>query len=189
MKNKTGKLIIFILIIILILINVKSIGKVIYKIEYTEYINKYAKEYKIDPYFVASVIKVESNYNKDAKSSKDAYGLMQITESTAKWAAEKMNIKDFKKEKLYDPEFNIRMGCWYIDNLKKEFDGNLDLVLAAYNGGRGNVNKWLSNKKHSDDGKNLDYIPFKETDKYVKKVNFNYNLYKYLYESKKLLPV
>lgn len=44
------------------------------------------------------------------------------------------------------------MGCWYLNNLKEEFDGNMDLVLAAYNGGRGNVQKWLKDSEHSKDG-------------------------------------
>ena len=75
------------------------------------------------------------------------------------------------------------MGCWYLSDLKKEFNGNMDLVLAAYNGGRGNVEKWLKDSNTSPDGQNLKNIPFKETDKYVKKVNTNYNIYKYLYKN------
>lgn len=132
---------------------------------------------------VAAVIKTESNFKPDAKSNKDAYGLMQITPSTAQWAAKEMGIQDYEENMLLDPEFNIKMGCWYIDNLKKEFNGDINLVLAAYNGGRGNVQKWLSSSDHSKDGKNLYYIPFKETDEYIKKVKVNYNIYKFLYKS------
>ena len=77
------------------------------------------------------------------------------------------------------------MGCWYLNNLSKEFNGDTELILAAYNGGRGNVNKWLSNGEYSKDGKALHKIPFKETEEYVRKVKFSYNIYKYLYNLEK----
>lgn len=169
------------LIVILVLVNIFYIVKLIYPLKYTAYIIKYSKVYDLSPYLVAAVIKTESNFNPKAKSNKEACGLMQITASTAKWAAKEMSIENYKEDMLIDPEFNIRMGCWYINNLKKEFNGDMNLVLAAYNGGRGNVQKWLADSSHSKDGKNLDYIPFKETDEYVKKVKVNYNIYKFLY--------
>ena len=58
------------------------------------------------------------------------------------------------------------------------------MILSAYNAGRGNVNKWLKNEEFSKDGKKLDYIPFKETELYIKKIGLNYNIYKYLYRDK-----
>lgn len=162
-------------------LNFKNIGRMLYPLKYENYIRAYSKEYNVDPMLVAAVIRAESNYKAEAKSSKDAYGLMQITPETAKWSAEKMKLENFKVEDLYKPETNIKIGCWYLDNLNAEFGGNTDLVLAAYNGGRGNVRKWLKESDHSKDGVNLHYIPFPETDKYVKKVKVNYNIYKYLY--------
>ena len=167
--------------LILIIIGIKPIGRCFYPLKYNGFITKYSKAYSLDPYMVAALIKAESNFNNNAKSQKNAYGLMQITDETGKWAAGQMKISNFNSDLLYDPEFNIKMGCWYLNNLKAEFNGNMDVVLAAYNGGRGNVQKWLSNKDHSSDGKNLYYIPFKETDKYVKRVNTNYKVYKFLY--------
>lgn len=171
-----------IIFLIILIMNAKNIVKTFFPLKYSENIIKYSKEYNLDPFLVAAVIKTESNFDEGAKSNKNAYGLMQITPDTAEWAAEKMNINSFKTEMLYNPDFNIRMGCWYLNNLKEEFNDNNELVLAAYNGGRGNVQKWLKSAEHSVDGKNLHYIPFKETDKYIKKVKVNYNIYKYLYK-------
>lgn len=179
---KFKKIMYFIIFVILIILIVPTAVKKLYPFKYSDYIYEYSKEYNLDPYLVAAVIKTESNFRPNAKSAKDAYGLMQITPETAKWLAEKMNIENFSVDMLNQPKFNIRMGCWYLNDLKKEFKNNMDLVLAAYNGGRGNVQKWLKDYEHSKDGKNLHYIPFKETDKYVKKVKVNYNIYKYLYE-------
>lgn len=152
-----------------------------YPYKYSDYIIKYSKENNLDPLFVAAVIKTESDFNENALSNKNAYGLMQITEETAQWSSQKMGIVNFNLYMLNDPELNIKIGCWYLDNLNQEFK-NFDLVLAAYNGGRGNVEKWLKDSNHSIDGKNLQYIPFKETDKYVKRVNVNYSIYKFLYK-------
>ena len=181
------KLVMMLFVIIsisLMLIFSKDILKVMYPIKYQHYIEKYSDIYGLDKYLVASVIKAESNFNVDATSLKDARGLMQITPSTGEWIAEQMNLVEFSSDKLYDPEQNIFMGCWYIDNLRKEFNDNYLLILSAYNAGRGNVNKWLKNPEISLDGKTLNYIPFKETELYVKKINLSYNIYKYIYEKK-----
>lgn len=152
----------------------------VFPLKYYDIVKKYASIYNLDPLRVMAVIKAESNFNENAKSIKDAYGLMQITDPTAQWAAQKMNIEYGGKDQLLDEEYNIRMGCWYLNNLREEFN-DWDLIIAAYNGGRGNVNKWLKSKQHSDDGSSLTNIPFPETDKYVKKVNTNYKIYKFMY--------
>lgn len=173
----------FLIGLIFILADIKPLGRNFYTLKYNGFISKYSIEYSLDPYWVASVIEAESNFNSNAKSQKDAYGLMQITSETGQWAAKEMGISNCNSDLLYDPEFNIKMGCWYLSNLKKEFNNKMNVVLAAYNGGRGNAEKWLKDKQYSQDGLNLDNIPFKETDNYVKQVNLNYRIYKFLYTS------
>jgi soluble lytic murein transglycosylase len=175
------RVLVIIMVLLLVTLSSKALIIKLYPLKYTEYITKYSKEYDLDPYLVISIIRAESNFKITAKSNKDAHGLMQITSDTASWIAEQMKLETFKLEDLYIPEINIKMGCWYLNNLKQEFKGNVDLVLAAYNGGRGNVKNWLQKKEHSSDGETLQYIPFKETDKYLKRVKVNYNIYKYLY--------
>ncbi|MBU3216581.1 lytic transglycosylase domain-containing protein [Clostridium estertheticum] len=174
------KLLILILLVIIV-INIKSIFKNFYPIKYENKIITYSKKYNVDPYLVAAVIRTESKFDDKAVSNTGAYGLMQIMPDTAIWIAGNMKLKDFNTEKSFDPEINIAMGCWYLDDLNSEFNGDLELVLAAYNGGRGNVKKWLKNKEYSSDGKTLKNIPFGETDKYVKKVKINYRIYSKLY--------
>ena len=174
-------LLILTVIMILLVVGSVKIAKSVYPLKYSNSIKSYAKKYNLDPILVASVINTESKYNPKAKSSKNALGLMQITPSTAEWAAKEMKTASFNTDMLYDPEFNINMGCWYLGNLKTEFKDDIDLVLAAYNGGRGNVKKWLSDANCSKDGVKLNYIPFKETDEYIKRVKVNYNIYKFLY--------
>lgn len=153
-----------------------------YPIGYKSIIVKYSRGNNLDPYLVASIINVESKYNKDAVSQKEAKGLMQISPSTGKWASEVLGIENYSEDILFDPETNIRIGTWYLSTLFKEFDYNLDLVLAAYNAGSGNVNKWLKDKKYSSDSNSLSIIPFKETEDYIVRVNQNYKVYSTLYK-------
>lgn len=188
MKFKKIIKVVGLILFFIIFINIKSIFKSFYPMKYEDNIIKYSERYSINPCLVAAVIRTESNFNENAVSHRGAFGLMQIMPDTAIWIAEKMELKDFKVENLYDTEVNIAMGCWYLDNLSIEFNGNIDLVLAAYNGGRGNVQKWLKNREYSTDGKSLNNIPFEETDKYVKKVKTNYNIYLKLYGDKIKLP-
>ncbi len=184
MKKVGVKIISIVIITLIFLFSSKSILKVMYPLKYIEYVEKYSAMYNLDKYLVLSVIKAESNFDERATSYKDARGLMQITPSTGEWIAKQMNLVEFSKDKLYDPEINIFMGTWYLDNLRREFNDDYVLILSAYNAGRGNVNKWLENPKFSLDGNTLNYIPFKETELYLKKIRLNYNMYKYLYDKK-----
>ena len=152
--------------------------------KYKEYVDKYSSQYNLDPLFVLAVIKTESKFDDDAQSHKNAVGLMQITVETGAWAAKEMGFNTFSKDDLYNEEYNIRMGCWYLRRLNDIFDGDLDLTIAAYNAGPTNVNTWLENEKYSSDGKSIDYIPFGETKKYVDKVDTYYHVYEYLYNRK-----
>jgi soluble lytic murein transglycosylase len=169
------------LLILFIINNSTSVLRLSYPLKYKENVYAYSSMYKVDPYLVFSIIKAESSFNPDATSHKNARGLMQISEPTGKWGAEKLKLEGYNNNKLYNPDVNIKIGCWYLNSLMKEFGNNLDLVLAAYNSGSGNVNEWLKNKEYSESGISLDKIPFKETDQYVKRVKNNYSVYRRLY--------
>lgn len=174
---------IIVLSILFLLLSAKFALKIVYPIHYRSLIEKYSKEYNLDPLLVASIIRAESKFDEKAVSSKGAKGLMQISSMTGKWASEELGIKNYTEELLFNPNINIKIGCWYLSILNKEFNNNLFLVLAAYNGGSGNVNKWLKDIRYSDDGVTLKDIPFLETKAYVKKVHKNLKMYKYLYEN------
>ncbi|AOR24952.1 lytic transglycosylase domain-containing protein [Clostridium taeniosporum] len=187
MKSKKNKFLILGVIIIVVLASSSKylMRDIFFPYKYKEYVNEYSKEYNLDPFFVLSVMKTESNFDNKAQSHKNAIGLMQITLETGEWAAKQMGLDEFSKEKLFDESYNIRMGCWYLNELRNMFDGNLALMIAGYNAGPGNVNKWLNNSSLSQNGKDLSYIPFNETKKYLDKVTTYYNVYKYLYSNSK----
>lgn len=142
---------------------------------YKDLVELQAEENDIEYSLVLAVIKTESNFVVDAHSGK-ASGLMQLTDETAEWIANKMDI-DTDEINLMEPADNIRLGCFYLKYLIDYYNGNEDVALAAYNGGMGNVNKWLDDEKYSSDGETLDYIPFKETREYVEKVRKEQKVY------------
>lgn len=182
--KKRLKLIITLLLIIFISVTLGLIILTVkYPLAYRNIIVKYSKEYDVDPYLIASIINVESRYDRLALSPKEAKGLMQISPQTGQWASEVLEIDNYDNEDLFEVDLNIRIGSWYIDRLFKEFDRELDLVLAAYNAGSGNVNKWILNKEYSSDGVNLDKIPFKETEDYLVRVQNNYKVYSKIYKN------
>lgn len=175
------RLIVFFIVIALLAFSQKDrVMSFIYPLEYEAIIDKHSKEYGVDKYLVASIIKVESGFREGAVSNRGAIGLMQIMPKTGLWAGEKLGI-EIVEEDLYNPDINIRIGTWYIASLIEEFDGNLENALAAYNGGVGNVYKWLNNPEYSKDGTTLYRIPFSETENYVVKVKENYEHYKDIY--------
>ena len=139
-------------------------------------IEKYAAQYEVDDYLVASIINVESHFNSEVISSKGAIGLMQLLPSTADWVAGKFKM-EFNQQDLLRPETNIQIGTYFLSYLINYF-GDVDLAICAYNAGQGNVKKWLTNKQYSVDGVSLKEIPFSETKNYLKKVKQNIEIYK-----------
>lgn len=150
-------------------------------VKYEAEVKKYSAQYKLDEYLVYAVICAESSFESDAQSQVGAKGLMQIMPQTAQWLKEKYKL-EMSVDNLFNPETNIHLGCLYLSYLNSRFDNDVSLVLAAYNGGEGNVRKWLKSTVYSPDGKTLTNIPYKETANYVKKVSTYYDLYKKIYQ-------
>jgi len=117
-------------------------------------------------------------------SAKGARGLMQVMPDTGNWIAGELGIREFDPETLYDPMTNLKVGTWYLAFLRREYDGNLVLALAAYNAGRGNVSKWIGEQRWSGEEKDIDSIPFPETREYVKKVLHLYDKYREVYRGR-----
>ena len=182
---------IFILVILFILIiciaqifNFKeNIFKNIYPIKYSEYVYEYSEENDIDPLLIFAIIKAESNFNEDAISNSNAIGLMQLVETTAKEIAEKdLNIP-FSANMLYNADYNIKIGTVYFSKLLNRYNGNIGIALAAYNAGIGKVDGWIKDGTIKEDGSNLENIPYKETNNYVRKILRDYEIYKEIYYS------
>lgn len=146
---------------------------------YDKWVEEFSRKYDLDPLLVYSVIREESRFGTSSTSSANAQGLMQIIPSTGKWIAKQLGFESFRTENLYEPEINIQMGCFYLAHLLKNYDGNLVCALAAYNGGSGNVSRWLAPSGDIDEF--MVNITFSETERYVEKVVGSYNAYKRIY--------
>lgn len=171
------------LLFLLLTLGLKAAGRLLYPLPNSKLIYYYADINNIDPYLLAAVIKTESNFNSMAESPKGARGLMQIMPETAEWVSRQMGDNNFQPYMLYMPEANIKIGSWYMQNLLQEFNGDVILMLAAYNGGRGNVKKWLASRNWTGEQRTLDQIPYRETREFVRKVLWTQKIYRHLYGS------
>lgn len=151
-----------------------------YPVAYEDLIRRYAGENDIPAAYVASVIMAESSYRPEIVSHADARGLMQLLPSTGEWIAKKYD-ESFTVEALFDPETNIRYGCWYLGFLMKRYDGDMRCASSAYHAGQGTVDQWLTNAAYSADGKHLDVIPSEATETYVNRILKYYEQYESIY--------
>lgn len=165
--------------VILLLVLARPVGlavaHLVYPYPYRDLIEREAGRYGLDPLLVVSVMRVESGFTPDARSRVGARGLMQLMPTTARWVARKTAVRGFSTEQLEDPETNIRLGCWYLGYLRRQFPGDLSAMLAAYNAGEGNVARW----KHQPDAIEA---AFPETKRYVQRGMRTYRIYRFLYQ-------
>jgi soluble lytic murein transglycosylase len=141
-----------------------------------------ARKYGIDPFFVAAIIREESQFRPDALSPAGARGVMQVMPETGEWIARNAGIAGFERASLFEADVNISVGTWYVSHLMKRFRGNLTLVSAAYNAGPQAAASWTG-REHAtaDPSTYVESIPYAETRGYVKKVLRNYAEYRRLY--------
>ena len=158
----------------------KLMIKKLYKKDYSEYVSKYAEEYDIDENLIYALIKAESNFNEKAVSHQNAKGLMQLMQSTAQDLANRSQIK-LTKDNILEPDININLGTKYISMLIQKYN-NINLALAAYNAGSGNVDGWIEKGTLKSDGSDIENVPFTETNNYVRKILRDYEIYKNIYE-------
>ncbi len=169
--------------------------------QYDAMIVRVASKYDLDPVLVRSIIYEESYFKKDARSSAGAIGLMQVTPIIVKeWtrvtsqadlnkAFPNPSEKRSKKKRLTEeellayPEINLQLGCWYLDQLMKrynELEDPLPIVLAGYNAGPSNAQRWQQLTRNKKIAKNtyrelyIRQIDFPETKRYVNNILTRY---------------
>jgi soluble lytic murein transglycosylase len=154
----------------------------LYPLAHAERVRELASAAGVDPLLVHAVMREESRLSRTKVSSAGATGLMQVMPSTGRWIASQLGLEDYDDQSLYDRDINLALGIWYLGYLGKEFDGNIVHVLAGYNGGPGNVRRWLDAQDTSDDvDAFIESIPLTETRNYVKKVLGAYGNYLQVY--------
>lgn len=168
------------LIIVVILLAAIAGAYKLFPLKYLHEIRTYADEMGVDRYLVAALIKAESNFDVNAVSRADAKGVMQLTDSTALFCAEKLGV-EFESGDIYSPAVNIRLGVFYLKRMLELFNDDESLAVAAYNAGEGRVRQWLDDPSLTTDGEKLHSIPYKETERHVQKIKMYKKIYKLLY--------
>ncbi len=154
----------------------------LYPAPFRDELLKYGKKENVDPRFVLSIMRQESRFRTDIKSAAAARGLMQFITSTSRRIARELDIEEFSRDDLYDPDTSIRFGARYLAILFKQFPDQPQAVAASYNGGEDRLERWLKRSKTNDPDRYVPEIAFTQTKDYVYRVMANYRMYINLYD-------
>ena len=147
-----------------------------YPMPYKEDVIEAANSINLNSAYVYGLMRQESRFMVDAKSSVGASGLMQIMPATAKWTAKRMGMKNFRPEQLQQRKTNIAIGTQFLKLVLDNFQGSMPMAAAAYNAGPSRPRRWR-NGPLMEGAAWAECIPFSETRDYVKKVLANTNMY------------
>jgi len=147
-----------------------------YPIPYRDLIKPAANEQGIDEAWVYGITRQESRFMHYAKSGAGAAGLMQIMPATARWAAPRAGISNYKNSMIQDLDTNITLGTYYLGHTLELMNGQAVMATAAYNAGPSRAKKWAADTP-LEGAIYAETIPFSETRTYVQRVMANAYLY------------
>jgi len=147
-----------------------------YLAPYRDVMKGYVAQLQLDEAWVYGLIRQESRFIPDIKSSAGAGGLMQLMPATARWVARKIGLSDWQSWKVTQVETNINLGTWYLKHVLDTLDSHPVLASAAYNAGPGRARAWRADGP-MEAAIYTESIPFNETRDYVKKVMSNASYY------------
>jgi soluble lytic murein transglycosylase len=159
-----------------------AVKEVVLPLRHEDIIRQQAREKHLDPALVAGVIYTESRF-RDQTSNAGAKGLMQLTPATARFVEHLSGGSTFQISDLSVPQVNIAYGTYYLRYLLDRYGDNEALALAAYNGGEGNVDRWVDAARQDGKALSIDAIPFGETRAYVRSVQSAARQYRDNYKS------
>jgi soluble lytic murein transglycosylase-like protein len=152
---------------------------------FADKLNSSAREQSLDPAWVYGLIRQESRFVMDARSSAGASGLMQLMPATARWVARKMGVRDFSPAQINELDTNLQFGTFYLKSVLDDLEGSPLLASAAYNAGPGRPKSWRNTLSRPVEGAIFaEIIPFNETRGYVKAVLSNATYYAALFSGK-----
>ncbi len=155
-----------------------------YPLPFRSNLEQLARERDLDPFIVAGLIRQESEFDAGAISRSNARGLTQVMPSTGSWLAGKMGLGRYSTAMLHVPETNLNLGTYYMRMMLNQLDQNWEFMLAAYNAGKGRVDRWRTWFDYREPAEFVESIPFDETRNYVQVVLRNADFYRRLYASR-----
>ena len=152
-----------------------------YPLRYRAPLERYSRERDLDPYFMAALIRQESEFDANAISRVSARGLTQIMPATGRSLSRKLGYRRFRTSMLYQPDVNINMGSYYFRTLVEDLEGHVEAALASYNAGMSRAREWLTWADYREPAEFIETIPFTETRNYVQIVLRNASIYRRVY--------
>ena len=143
-----------------------------------------AKLHNLDPFILAGLIRQESEFNPQAVSHANAYGLTQVVPATGRALARKNGIRRFNSRMLFQPATNLKLGTTYLRSILDQCNGSWEQTLAAYNAGKTRLDDWVTWGRFEEPAEFVETIPFTETREYVQAVLRNAAIYKQIYEGR-----
>jgi soluble lytic murein transglycosylase len=154
-----------------------------YPAPFRDLVEPQARQLSLDGGWVYGLMRQESRFIMDAKSSVGAKGLMQLMPATARWVAHKIGLADYRPGRVTDMDTNVILGTSYLKMVLDSLDNQPVLASAAYNAGPGRARKWRADRP-LEGAIYAETIPLSETRDYVKKVMCNAVYYTALFENK-----
>jgi len=151
----------------------KEIWELLFPVRHWNVISKQATRHNIDPNLVLGIIRQESAFKEEARSSANARGLMQVLPSTGRKVARQAGVTRYTAKILFGAETNIALGTLYLASMLRQFDSKEELALAAYDAGDSRVGRWMREFGTEDMAEFVERIPFVETRGYIKQVLTN----------------
>jgi soluble lytic murein transglycosylase len=141
-----------------------------------------ARAADLDPYLVAGLIRQESEFNPQALSRANAYGLTQVRPGTGRQFASRAGVAAFTNRILFQPAANLKIGATILRSMLDKNNGNLEQTLAAYNAGPARAAEWVTWNTFREPAEFVETIPYNETREYVQAVLRNADVYRRLYK-------
>ena len=154
----------------------------LYPLPFEDKLRARSESYALDPYLVAGLIRQESEFNPQAVSRAGALGLMQVMPATGQELARRLGVGGFSKARLFEPDLSLRFGTYHLKEVINQFNGDLEIALAAYNAGATRAKTWISWRDFPEPAAFVETIPFTETRGYVQAVLRNRETYRKIYD-------
>ena len=155
--------------------------KMAFPFPYRAEVTRFARERNLDPFFVAALIRQESEFDPVVVSRAGAVGLMQIMPATGRQLARQLKLGVSSNARLRQPLFNLNLGTFYLRTLLNLRGGSVEETLAGYNAGASRVARWRTWGEFREPNEFIETIPFTETRNYVQIILRNQDIYRWLY--------
>jgi soluble lytic murein transglycosylase len=155
--------------------------KMAFPLPYRAELERYAKQYDLDPFLLAALARQESEFNPKAISNANARGLTQILPSTGRELSRRLGLPAYSTARLFQPQVNLQLGSYYLKTVVDNLGGRWEAALAAYNAGLSRAKEWSTWGEFREAAEFVETVPFTQTRDYIQIVLRNADIYRRLY--------